>query len=66
VVLVFEGVGLGTVVKVYMSVILGVDGLGDGLRTKFIKTPKNNNIARLNKANRMIMRGERLGERVAI
>lgn len=65
-VLVFEGVALGTVVKVFMSVILGMVGLGEGLRTKLIKTLKNNRIARLNNANRMITRGERLGERVAI
>ena len=65
-VLVFEGVALGTVVKVFMSVILGMVGLGEGLRTKLIKTLKNNRIARLNNANRMITRGERLGERFAI
>jgi len=65
-VLVVDGVELGTDVNVYMRVILGKVGLAEGLRTNLIKTLKNKTIARLKKANRMMMRGERLGERVAI
>ena len=49
-----------------MGVTLGMVGLGEGLRTKLINIPKNNSIARLNNASRMITRGERQGERVAI
>ena len=66
IVLVFVGVGLGADVKVNTAVILGMLGLGEGLRKKLIKTPKNNNMAKLNSVNKIIMRGERLEEGVAI